>query len=64
MHRGRAAATEPLKAAFHIDQLWFSAPGGIGTYVWELWGELEALEGVKVHRVPTRDGRTIRLGDG
>lgn len=25
-----------MKAAFHIDQLWFSTPGGIGTYVWEL----------------------------
>jgi glycosyltransferase involved in cell wall biosynthesis len=25
-----------VKVAFHIDQLWFSAPGGIGTYVREL----------------------------
>lgn len=25
-----------MKVAFHIDQLWFSAPGGIGTYVREL----------------------------
>ncbi len=25
-----------VRLAFHIDQLWFSAPGGIGTYVWEL----------------------------
>ncbi|MGH2594342.1 MAG: glycosyltransferase family 4 protein [Actinomycetota bacterium] len=25
-----------MKVAFHIDQLWFAAPGGIGTYVWEL----------------------------
>ncbi len=29
-----------MKVAFHVDQLWFSAPGGIGTYVREL---LEAL---------------------
>jgi glycosyltransferase involved in cell wall biosynthesis len=26
-----------VRIAFHIDQLWFSAPGGIGTYVRELW---------------------------
>ena len=25
-----------MKAAFHTDQLWFSAPGGIGTYVRDL----------------------------
>ena len=25
-----------MKVAFHVDQLWFDAPGGIGTYVWEL----------------------------
>jgi glycosyltransferase involved in cell wall biosynthesis len=25
-----------MRVAFQIDQLWFSAPGGIGTYVWEL----------------------------
>lgn len=31
MHRG-----VQVKVAFHVDQLWFSAPGGIGTYVWEL----------------------------
>jgi glycosyltransferase involved in cell wall biosynthesis len=31
MHRGL-----PVKVAFHVDQLWFSAPGGIGTYVCEL----------------------------
>ncbi len=31
MHRGLA-----VKVAFHIDQLWFDAPGGIGTYVREL----------------------------
>ena len=26
-----------MRVAFHIDQLWFSAPGGIGTYVRKLW---------------------------
>ena len=25
-----------MRVAFQIDQLWFTAPGGIGTYVWEL----------------------------
>ena len=34
LSRPRAAGT--VKVAFHIDQLWFSAPGGIGTYVREL----------------------------
>ena len=29
-----------MKVAFHVDQLWFKAPGGIGTYVREM---LEAL---------------------
>lgn len=29
-----------MKVAFHVDQLWFTAPGGIGTYVREM---LEAL---------------------
>jgi glycosyltransferase involved in cell wall biosynthesis len=27
----------PVKVALHVDQLWFDAPGGIGTYVRELW---------------------------
>ena len=31
-----------MKVAFHIDQLWFSAPGGIGTYVRELGTALQA----------------------
>jgi glycosyltransferase involved in cell wall biosynthesis len=30
--------------AFHVDQLWFSAPGGIGTYVRELIGSLPTGE--------------------
>jgi glycosyltransferase involved in cell wall biosynthesis len=29
-----------VKVAFHIDQLWFETPGGIGTYVWELFPAL------------------------
>ena len=33
-----------MKVAFHTDQLWFSAPGGIGTYVRELSSALRALE--------------------
>ena len=33
-----------MKVAFHTDQLWFSAPGGIGTYVRELSAALRALE--------------------
>jgi glycosyltransferase involved in cell wall biosynthesis len=37
-----------MKVAFHIDQLWFATPGGIGTYVRELGGALFAAEGVEV----------------
>ncbi|MGZ8632084.1 MAG: glycosyltransferase family 4 protein [Actinomycetota bacterium] len=33
-----------MKVAFHIDQLWFSAPGGIGTYVRELAPALTAAD--------------------
>ncbi len=33
-----------MKVAFQIDQLWFSAPGGIGTYVWELFPALAGLD--------------------
>lgn len=31
-----------LKVAFHVDQLWFKAPGGIGTYVEALFWELSS----------------------
>ena len=31
-----------MKVAFHVDQLWFESPGGIGTYVWELFPALGA----------------------
>ena len=42
----------PIAVAFHIDQLWFSAPGGIGTYVSQLWHALDRLDDVEV--VPFR----------
>jgi len=35
-----------MKVAFHTDQLWFSAPGGIGTYVRELPPALATLPDV------------------
>jgi glycosyltransferase involved in cell wall biosynthesis len=38
-----------VRVAFHIDQLWFSAPGGIGTYVREL---LPRLHDDRVQLVP------------
>jgi glycosyltransferase involved in cell wall biosynthesis len=33
-----------ISVAFHIDQLWFSVPGGIGTYVRELVPALERVD--------------------
>ena len=41
-----------MKVAFHIDQLWFRVPGGIGTYVRELAPRLAMEPGVEV--VPFR----------
>jgi glycosyltransferase involved in cell wall biosynthesis len=41
-----------VKVAFHIDQLWFRVPGGIGTYVRELAPRLAMEPGVEV--VPFR----------
>ena len=35
-----------MKVGFHVDQLWFSAPGGIGTYVRELARALADDDGV------------------
>ena len=32
-----------MRVAFHVDQLWFAAPGGIGTYVSHLATELPAV---------------------
>ncbi len=34
-----------MRVALQIDQLWFRAPGGIGTYVQNVWSGLEALDG-------------------
>ena len=34
-----------MKVALHTDQLWFSAPGGIGTYVQELMRAIPPLNG-------------------
>ena len=33
-----------MKVAFHVDQFWFSAPGGIGTYVREMLNALPAAD--------------------
>jgi glycosyltransferase involved in cell wall biosynthesis len=33
-----------VKVAFHVDQLWFTAPGGIGTYVREMLHALPASD--------------------
>jgi glycosyltransferase involved in cell wall biosynthesis len=55
----------PLPVAFQVDQLWFSAPGGIGTYVWELSAALETLADVEVIEFHTRwdhDAPRHRLG--
>jgi glycosyltransferase involved in cell wall biosynthesis len=70
---GGSGTSEPLRVAFHVDQLWFSAPGGIGTYVWELWGALEARDDVHVEpfrtkwnhdpsRVPLTARRPVEVG--
>lgn len=42
-----------MRVAFHVDQLWFSTPGGIGTYVWELLPAL-AAEDPSTDLVPFR----------
>lgn len=62
-----------MKVAFQVDQLWFGAPGGIGTYVWELaeaFGRLgepdlvafrAAFDGEPSRRL-SRDLETVELG--
>ena len=45
-----------MKVAFHVDQLWFSAPGGIGTYVRELAPALLA-EDPTLELMPFQDAR-------
>ena len=42
-----------MKVAFHIDQLWFKAPGGIGTYVTQL-GPALTSEDPALELVPFR----------
>jgi glycosyltransferase involved in cell wall biosynthesis len=42
-----------VKVAFHVDQLWFSAPGGIGTYVRALFPAL-ATEDPGIELMPFR----------
>lgn len=57
--------SSPLAVAFQVDQLWFSAPGGIGTYVWELSGALGSmpdLDLVEFHTRWERDAPRHRLG--
>jgi glycosyltransferase involved in cell wall biosynthesis len=51
-----ASSVEPqaIEVAFHIDQLWFSSPGGIGTYVWELGSALLARDDVRIRMFRTR----------
>jgi glycosyltransferase involved in cell wall biosynthesis len=44
----------PLEVAFHIDQLWFSSPGGIGTYVWELGSAFGARDDIRLREFHTR----------
>ncbi len=55
MHRGvpRSGSDQPVKVAFHVDQLWFPAPGGIGTYVRELARAL-IEEDPTLHLLPFR----------
>ena len=52
--RGRPPTPTPLEIAFHIDQLWFSSPGGIGTYVWELGSTLMGRDDIRLRTVRTR----------
>jgi glycosyltransferase involved in cell wall biosynthesis len=41
-----------MKVAFHVDQLWFRTPGGVGAYVRELSSRLAAIPDVEI--VPFR----------
>lgn len=44
-----------MRVAFHTDQLWFSAPGGIGTYVRELSSALAKLDEPEIVRFQVGD---------
>ena len=51
-----------MRVAFHIDQLWFTAPGGIGTYVWELVEAFDAMAEPELTLFRSRvDGAPARL---
>ena len=53
-----------MRVAFHTDQLWFSAPGGIGTYVRELSSALgDAVEFV-TFQVGAGDGSAAEVVPG
>jgi glycosyltransferase involved in cell wall biosynthesis len=41
-----------MKVAFHVDQLWFRTPGGVGAYVRALWSRLADMPDVEI--VPFR----------
>jgi glycosyltransferase involved in cell wall biosynthesis len=41
-----------VRVGLHVDQLWFRAPGGIGTYVRELWSSLDRLDDADVEVLP------------
>ena len=57
-----------MKVAFHVDQLWFKAPGGIGTYVEQLWPrigqEVEVLPFYARWRRGSTMNSTTNRGDG
>ncbi len=53
VHRGRTT----VKIAFHIDQLWFTVPGGIGTYIRELAPAM-------LEQDPTLRARTVPIAMG
>jgi glycosyltransferase involved in cell wall biosynthesis len=58
--RGGLALTS---VAFHVDQLWFSAPGGIGTYVRELLAALQRADAdleLVPFRARVRSDRIVR----
>jgi glycosyltransferase involved in cell wall biosynthesis len=59
-----------VRVALNVDQLWFRVPGGIGTYVRNIWSGLTALDGgpevvpfTAAWRTPAPRG-TIVLGSG
>ena len=56
-----------MRVGFHTDQLWFAAPGGIGTYVRELAVALRALPDAPelvTFQVGPGDGSADEIVDG